>query len=132
MVRKLVSKSVPIVHHVTIPCSESLLVSSFEGTVAAKVPHFVALGTLLLFLGLVLDLPTGFDALGILFPVCVSALFETRDYLPYGCLLPGPHGTWSLISIAILSYASMLFKASFHSTILMHWNALWELRHAIS
>ena len=132
MVRKLVSKSVPIVHHVTIPCLESLLVSSSEGTVAVKVPCLAALGTLLLFLRVVLDLPTGFDALGILFPVHVSALFEMRDYLPYGCLLPDPHRTWSLISIAILSYASALFKASFHSTILMRWNTLWELRHVIS
>ena len=90
MVRNLVSKSVPIVHHVTIPCSESLLVSSSEGTVAVKVPCLAALGTLLLFLRVVLDLPAGFDALGILLPVHVSALFETRDYLPYGCLLPGP------------------------------------------
>ena len=51
MVRKLVSKSVPIVHHITIPCSESLLVSSSEGTVVAEVPHLAALGTFLLFLG---------------------------------------------------------------------------------
>ena len=95
MVRKLVSKSVPIVHHVTIPYLESWLVSSSEGTVAAKVPSLVALGTPLLFLGMVLDLPTGFDALGILLPVHVSVLFETRDYLPYGCLLPGP--SWDVV-----------------------------------
>ena len=95
MVRKLVSKSIPIVHHVTIPCSESLLVSSSEGTVAAKVPSLVALGTLFLFLGMVLDLPTGFEALGILLPMCVSALPEMRDYLPNGCLLSGP--PWDVI-----------------------------------
>ena len=95
MVRKLVSKSVPIVHHVTIPCSESLLVSSSEGTVAAKVPCFAALGTLLLFLGVVLDLPTGFDALGILLPMCVSALPKMRDYLPNGCLFSG--SPWDMI-----------------------------------
>ena len=95
MVSKLVSKSIPIVHHVTIPCSESLLVSSSEGTVAAKVSHLVALGALFLFLGVVLDLPTGFDALGILLPMCVSALFELRDYLPNGILLPGP--PWDMI-----------------------------------
>ena len=90
MVRKLVSKSIPIVHHVTIPCSESLLVSSSEGAVVAKVPCLVALATFLLFLGVVLDFPTGFDALGILLPMHVSVLFETRDYLPNGCLFPGP------------------------------------------
>ena len=95
MVKRLVSKSVPIVHHVTIPCSESLLISSSEGTVAAKVPHFVALGTLLLFLWVVLDLPTGFDALGILLPMHVSVLLETRDYLPNGCLFSGP--PWDMI-----------------------------------
>ena len=95
MVRKLVSKSVPIVHHVTIPCSESLLVSSSEGTVAAKVPSLMALGTHLLFLGMVLDLPTGFDALGILLPMGVSVFLKARDYLPYGCLLPGP--PWNMV-----------------------------------
>ena len=95
MVRKLVSNSIPMVHHVTIPCSESLLVSSSEGTVAVKVPCLAALGTLLLFLRVVLDLLTSFDALGVLFPVCVSVLFEMRDYLPYGCLFPGP--PWDMV-----------------------------------
>ena len=95
MVKRLVSISVPIVHHVTIPCSESLLVSSSEGTVAAKVPCLVALGTLLLFLRVVLDLPTGFDAFGILLPMHVSALPEMRDYLPNGCLFSGP--PWDMI-----------------------------------
>ena len=95
MVKILVSISVPIVHHVTIPCSESLLVSSSEGTVVAKVPSLMALGTLLLFLGVVLDLPTGFDAFGILLPMCVSAFLKARDYLPYGCLLPGP--PWNMV-----------------------------------
>ena len=90
MVKRLVSKSIPIVHHVTIPCSESLLVSSSEGTVVAKVPSLTALGTLLLFLWVVLDLPACFDPFCILLPMCVSMLFEMRDYLPYGCLLPGP------------------------------------------
>ena len=78
-----------MVHHVTIPCSESLLVSSSEGTVAAKVPHLAALGTFLLLLEVILDLPTSFEAFGILLPVHVSVLFEMRDYLPYACLLPG-------------------------------------------
>ena len=90
MVRKLISRSVLIVHHVTILYSESLLVSSSKGTVAAKVPHPMALSTLVLFLRVVLDLPTGFDALGILLPMHVSALPETRDYLPNGCLFSGP------------------------------------------
>ena len=93
----------PIVHHVTIPCLESLLVSSSEGTVATKVPSLVALSTLLLFLGVILYLPTCFDPFCIFLPVHVSALFEMRDYLPYGCLLPSPHGTWFLICSAILS-----------------------------
>ena len=82
--------SMPIVHHVTIPCLESLLVSSSEGTVGTKVPHLAALGTFLLLLGVILDLLTGFDSFGILLSVHVSALFEMRDYLPYGCLLPSP------------------------------------------
>ena len=82
MVKRLVSKSVPIVHHVTIPCSESLLISSSEGTVVAKVPSFAALGTLLLFLGLVLYLPTYFVSFDVLLPMHVSVLFEMRDYLP--------------------------------------------------
>ena len=95
MVRKLVSKSLLIVLHVTIPCSESLLVSSSEGTVLAKVPHLAAFGALLLFLGVVLDLPTGFDALGILLPMRVSVLPEMRDYLPNGCLFSGP--PWDMV-----------------------------------
>ena len=87
--------SVPIVHHVTIPCLESLLVSSSEGTVAAKVPGLVALGTFLLLLGVILYLPAHFDSFCIFFPMHVSMLFETRDYLPYGCLFPGP--PWDVI-----------------------------------
>ena len=87
--------SLPIVHHVTIPCLESLLVSSSEGTVVTKVPCLAALGTFLLLLGVILDLPTSFEAFSILLPVCVSVLFETRDYLPYGSLLPGP--PWDII-----------------------------------
>ena len=90
MVRKLVSKSIPIVHHVTIPCSESLLISSSEGTVAMKVSGLLELGTLLLLLRVVLYLPTYFVFFNVLFPVCVSALFEIRDYLPYGCLFSAP------------------------------------------
>ena len=93
--KKISKQSVPIVHHVTIPCSESLLVSSSEGAVAAKVPHLAALGTFLLFLGVVLYLPTCFDALGILLPMCVSVFFEVRDYLPNGILLFGP--PWDMI-----------------------------------
>ena len=95
MVRRLVSKSVPIVHHVTIPCSESLLVSSSEGTIAVKVPGLVALSAFLQFLRVILYLPTCFDALGILLPMCVSVLFEVRDYLPNGVLLLGP--PWNMI-----------------------------------
>ena len=95
MVKILVSMSMPIVHHVTIPCLESLLVSSSEGTVATKVPCLATLGTFLLLLGVILDLPTGFNSLGIFFPVHVSALFEMRDYLPYGCLLPSP--PWDMV-----------------------------------
>ena len=90
MVKRLVSKSVPIVHHVTIPCSQSLLVSRSEGEVVAKVSGLATLGTLLLFLGVVLYLPTCLDSFCVLLPMHVSTLFEMRDYLPYGCLLPGP------------------------------------------
>ena len=68
MVIKLVSKSIPIVHHVTIPCLESLLVSSSEGTVVAKVPSLAALSTLLLFLGVVFLPPQP-----ILFPLMSSS-----------------------------------------------------------
>ena len=85
----------PIVHHVTIPCLESLLVSSSEGTVAAKVPSLVALSTFLLFLGVILHLPACLDSFCVFLPMCVSALFEMRDYLPYGCLFPGP--PWDMI-----------------------------------
>ena len=90
MVKILVSKSVPTVHHVTIPCSESLLVSSSEGTVVTKVPSLMALSTFLLFLGVILYLPTHLDPFGILLPMHVSMLLETRDYLPNGCLLSSP------------------------------------------
>ena len=86
MVKRLVSKSVPIVHHVTIPCLETLLVSSSKGTVATKVPSFVALGTLLLLLRVVLDLPTCLGSFDILLPVCVSTLLKMKDYLPNGFL----------------------------------------------
>ena len=90
MVKILVSRSIPIVHHVTIPCLESLLVSSSEGAVAAKVPSLVAHGTLLLFLGVAFYLPTCLDSFCILLPMHVSTLLEMRDYLPNGCLLPRP------------------------------------------
>ena len=90
MVKRLVSKSVPIVHYVTIPCSESLLISSSKGAVAAKVSGLATLGTLLLFLWVVLYLPTCLDSFCVLLPMHVSVLLEMRDYLPYGCLLPGP------------------------------------------
>ena len=53
--------SMTIVHHVTIPCLESLLVSSSEGTVATKVPSLAALSTLLLFLRVILYLPACLD-----------------------------------------------------------------------
>ena len=95
MVKILVSMSEPIVHHVTIPCLESLLISSSEGTVVIKVPRIAALSIFLLLLGVILDLPTGFEAFGILLPVHVSVLFEMRDYLPYGCLLPSP--PWDMV-----------------------------------
>ena len=95
MVKRLVSISIPIVHHVTIPCSESLLVSSSEGTVAMKVPSLAALSAFLLLLGVILYLPTCFDSFGILLPVCVSALPEMRDYLPNGCLFPSP--PWDMV-----------------------------------
>ena len=96
MVKRLVSKSIPIVHHVTIPCLESLLVSSSEGAVVVNVSGLATLGTLLLFLGVVLYLPTCLDSFCILLPMCVSTLFKMRDYLPYGCLLPGPLWDMSL------------------------------------
>ena len=86
MVKRLVSRSVPIVHHVTIPCSESLLVSSSEGTIVMKVPSFMALGTLLLLLRVVLDLPTCLGSFDVLLPVHVSMLFKMGDYLPNGFL----------------------------------------------
>ena len=60
-----------------------------------KVPCLVALSAFLLLLGVILDLSTGFEAFGILLPVCVSVLFEVRDYLPYGCLLPG--SPWDMV-----------------------------------
>ena len=95
MVKILVSISVPIVHHVTIPCLESLLVSSSEGTVAMKVPGLAALSAFLLLLGVILYLPTCFDAFGIFLPMHVSVLSEARDYLPNGCLLSSP--PWYMI-----------------------------------
>ena len=95
MVKILVSKSIPIVHHVTIPCLESLLVSSSEGTVATKVSGLATLGTFLLPLGVILYLPTCFDSFGILLPMCVSMLPEMRDYVPNGCLLPSP--PWDMV-----------------------------------
>ena len=90
MVKRLVIKSIPIVHHVTIPCSESLLVSSSEGTVVTKVLSLVALSTFLLFLGVILYLPACLDPFGVLLPMCVSMLLEMKDYLPNGCLLSSP------------------------------------------
>ena len=95
MVKILVSMSMPIVHHVTIPCLESLLVSSSEGTVVAKVPGLAAFSTFLLLLGVILYLPTCFDSFGIFFPMRVSALSEVRDYLPNGFLLPS--SPWDMI-----------------------------------
>ena len=79
-----------MVHNVTIPCSESLLVSSPEGTVVVKVPNHMALGILLLLLGVVFYLPTCLGSFDILLPVCISMLFEVRDYFTNGCLLPSP------------------------------------------
>ena len=95
MVKRLVSISIPIVHHVTIPCSESLLVSSSEGTVVMKVPGLAALSTFLLLLGVILYLLTCFDPFGIFLPMHVSAPSEMRDYLPNGCLLSG--SPWDII-----------------------------------
>ena len=60
-----------------------------------KVPCLATLGAFLLLLWVILDLPTGFDSLGIFLPVHVSVLFEMRDYLPYGCLLPSP--PWDMV-----------------------------------
>ena len=86
MVKRLVSRSVPIVHHVTIPYLKSLLVSGSKGTVVMKVPCFVALSTLLLLLRVVLDLPTCLGYFNILLPVHVSMLLKMGDYLPNGFL----------------------------------------------
>ena len=79
----------------------------------AKVPCLAALGTLLLFLRVVLDLPTSFDAFGVLLPMRVSVLPEMRDYLPNGCLFSGP--PWDMILhflcnpvICICSFQSLL------------------------
>ena len=82
MVKRLVSKSIPIVHHVTIPYSESLLESSSEGTVVTKVPGLVAFSTFLLFLGIILYFPAHFDPFGVLLPMYVSIFPEMGDYLP--------------------------------------------------
>ena len=87
MVRKLVSKSIPMVHHVTIPCLESLLISSSVGAVTMKMSKAMALATLLVLLGMVLNFPTYFVSLNIPLPVGVSLLFEVRDYFTNGCLL---------------------------------------------
>ena len=95
MVKGLVSISIPIVHHVTIPCSESLLVSSSEGTVTTKVPDLAALGTFLLLLGVILYLPTHFYSFGIFLPMHVSVLPKARDYLPNGCLFSFP--PWDMV-----------------------------------
>ena len=86
MVKRLVSKSVPMVHHVTIPCLESLLVSSSEGAVAAKMPKVVALAILLVLLGVVLNFPAQLVSFNVFFPVCISLLFEMRDDFSNGCL----------------------------------------------
>ena len=95
MVKILVSISVPIVHHVTIPCSESLLVGSSEGTVVMKVPGLAGLSTFFLLLGVIFYLPTCFDSFGIFLPMCVSVLSEARDYLPDGCLFLSP--LWDMV-----------------------------------
>ena len=87
MVRILVSKSVPMVHHVTIPCLESLLVSSSVGAVVMKMSKATTLATLFVLLGMVLNFPAYFVSLNIPLPVGVSFLFEARDYFTNGCLL---------------------------------------------
>ena len=81
---------VPMVHHVTIPCSESLLVSSSVGAVAAKMSKSMALATFLVFLGMVFNFPAYFVSLNIPLPVGVSLLFEMRDYFTDGHLLHCP------------------------------------------
>ena len=86
MVRVLVSRSMPIVHHVSIPCSESLLVSSSVREVAVKMSKSMALATFLVFLGMIFNFPAYFVSLNIPLPVGVSLLFETRDYFTDGCL----------------------------------------------
>ena len=69
MVKILVGMSMPIVHHVTITCLESLLISISKGTVAIKVPSLAALSALLLFLGVIHYLPTCLDPFCIFLPV---------------------------------------------------------------
>ena len=87
--------SMPIVHHVTIPCLESLLGSSSKGTVVTTVPSLAALGTFLLLLGVILYLSAHFDSFSILLPMNVSVLSKVRDYLPNGCLFLSP--PWDMV-----------------------------------
>ena len=85
MVRKLVSKSIPMVHHVTIPCLEPLLVSSSVGAVATKMSKSTTLATLFVLLRMVLNFPAYFVSLNIPLPVGVSFLFKVRNYFTNGC-----------------------------------------------
>ena len=85
MVRKLVSKSIPMVHHVTIPWLESLLVSSSVGAVAMEMSKSMTLATFFVLLRVVLNFPAYFVSLNIPLPVGVSFLFEARDDFTNGC-----------------------------------------------
>ena len=116
MVKILVSKSNPIVHHVTIPCLESFLVSSSKGTVAMKVPGLVTLCTFLLPLGVIFYLPTCFDAFGILLPMCVSTLLEMGDYLPNSILHLCP--PWDMIPY--FQCDSVILISSFQCLLPLH------------
>ena len=87
MVRILVSKSIPMVHHVTIPCLESLLVSSSVGAIAMKMSKATTLATLFVLLRMVFNFPAYFVSLNIPLPVGVSFPFEARNYFTNGCFL---------------------------------------------
>ena len=90
MVRVLVSRSMPIVHHVTITCSKPLLVSSSVRAVAVKMSKSMALATFLVFLRMIFNFPAYFVSLNIPLPVGVSLFFEMRDYFINGCLFCCP------------------------------------------
>ena len=76
-----------MVHHVTIPCLESLLVSSSVGAVAMKMSKSMTLATLFVPLRVVLNFPTYLVSLNIPLPVGVSFLFKVRNDFTNGCFL---------------------------------------------